>query len=69
MPSDTTLTPMLLTDAQVGHLLGVCRRTVWTLSATGDLPRPIRIGRAARWRYDQIVAYVERLAAEQEMIR
>ena len=31
-------------------MLGISERTVWRLSATGELPEPIRMGSLRRWR-------------------
>ena len=58
------LVPLLLTDRQVGQALGVSSRLIWKLAATGELPRPLKIGRASRWRREDVTAYVDRLAAE-----
>ena len=54
--------PLLVSDQGVANLLAISRRTVWKLSAVGTLPRPLRIGRASRWRFVDIAAYVDGLA-------
>ncbi len=61
-PSAPALVPLLLRDREVAQLLGICRATVWKLSATGELPQPVRIGGwAARWERAAILRYVEAL--------
>jgi len=41
----------LLKVGDVAELIGVHQRTVWRLSACGDLPQPVRLGeRCVRWR-------------------
>lgn len=58
------------TDAQLGQLLTsretagylrISTRTLYTLTASGQLPA-IRIGRAVRYRPADLAAYIERLA-------
>lgn len=39
----------LLNVGDVATLLGISRRHVWSLRATGRLPAPIRLGRSTRW--------------------
>ena len=34
----------LLDVREVAQVLGIAVRTVWRLSATGELPQPVRIG-------------------------
>ena len=52
---DTTTPPELLTVAQVAATLQLSERTVWRMTSTGDLPRPLRFGRAVRWRRQTIL--------------
>ncbi len=52
---------LLLTVDEVAELLGVSRRSVWRLSSGPDLPSPVKLGRSARWRRADIMAYVEDL--------
>ena len=51
---------LLLTAGQVGELLGLSARAVWRLLASGALPRPVKLGRATRWRRREIEAWCER---------
>jgi predicted DNA-binding transcriptional regulator AlpA len=34
---------------EAAALLGISERHLWTLDATGRVPRPVRLGRAVRW--------------------
>ncbi len=51
----------LLKARQVAERLGVCLRTVWRWTATGQLPPPFRLGRVTRWKKDDIDACVNAL--------
>jgi predicted DNA-binding transcriptional regulator AlpA len=42
----------------VAELLNISERHLWTLHASGRLPRPIRLGRATRWRADELRAWL-----------
>jgi len=50
--------PLLLTAEQLGVELGLSLRTVRRLDQRGELPRPVTVGRAIRWRRDELVAWV-----------
>jgi excisionase family DNA binding protein len=50
---------VLLDVAAVARLLGVSKRSVLRRVDEGELPRPILIGRLARWRRSDIVAWLE----------
>jgi len=56
-PSSTD--PVLLTVSDVARLLRLSVRTVWRRTATGELPRPIHVGKAARWLRSEIVTWAE----------
>lgn len=51
----------LLRDTQVAALLGVDRRTVRRLVASGDLPKPIKLAGSTRWRAGQLADYLGKL--------
>lgn len=57
-PIGGPLTVMLLDVTEVARLLSVSKNTIWKLRSTGDLPAPIRLGKLARWRRDEIEAWV-----------
>lgn len=48
-----------LPAADVAKLLGVSERHIWSLHSSGRLPRPLRLGRAVRWRVDELRAWVD----------
>lgn len=45
----------------VSDRLGVCTRTVHRLIASGELPPPVKVGRASRWFTSDIERYLNRL--------
>ena len=52
----------LLTWRQVCDELGIAKTTLYRRVKAGDIPEPVRLGpRTARWRADQIDAYIEGL--------
>jgi predicted DNA-binding transcriptional regulator AlpA len=50
--------PLAIDAADVGKLLGVSERHVWSMNSRGRLPRPIRLGRAVRWRVAELQAWL-----------
>ena len=60
---NATTTPtkrLLLSVKEVAAALGIGERSVWRLSARGELPEPLSIGRLKRWRRSAIESWVER---------
>ncbi len=57
--SESSATPLLLNAKQVGFMLNLSRATVYRLNAEGRLPRPVHLGRATRWRREELVQWVE----------
>jgi predicted DNA-binding transcriptional regulator AlpA len=50
-PTQHSLAPPELLSAQaVSRMLGIGTRSLWRYIAAGKVPRPVRIGRAVRWR-------------------
>jgi predicted DNA-binding transcriptional regulator AlpA len=45
-------------------MLGISVRHVWALVADGRLPRPMHLGRAARWSVDELRACIASRAFE-----
>ncbi|MCC6228407.1 MAG: helix-turn-helix domain-containing protein [Phycisphaerales bacterium] len=57
--------PALLRAADVAALLAISVRCVWRLVASGDLPRPIKLGGSTRWRACDLEAFIAEAGAEQ----
>jgi excisionase family DNA binding protein len=55
---DARMTAALLTVREVAERLGVCERTVFTLTQEGKLPAA-RIGRAVRYDPSDIATFIE----------
>jgi excisionase family DNA binding protein len=56
--SSEPLEKLLLRAAEVASALGIGKRHLAALNSSGRLPRPIRLGRAVRWRADEIRAWL-----------
>ena len=48
----------LLTVKQVAQRAAISVASVWRLSKSGDLPRPVRIGRSVRWRASDLQKHI-----------
>lgn len=55
-PEDEAL---LLNSRAVAKLLTVCDKTVYTMQKNGEMPKPVKIGRAVRWGRAEIMAWVD----------
>lgn len=51
----------LLDLTEVARVLGVCKRTVHRLVASGELPRPVKVGRGARLYLSDVRGYLSGL--------
>ena len=49
---------LLIDTRQACKLLGVSPRKLWEMYNSGQMPQPIRIGRAVRWSYEEVRAWV-----------
>ncbi len=49
---------------EVAGLLAIDERTVWRRVADGSLPKPVKIGGAARWFASDIATFQQRLREE-----
>jgi len=56
---------ILYSDQQLAVALAVSRATIWRMVKRGDLPAPIRLGKAARWRRDEVQVAIDRLTSAQ----
>jgi len=48
----------LLSDTEVGKMLGVSRRTVWRRNSAREIPSPIKVGSLTKWRRVEIEAMI-----------
>lgn len=49
---------LLITNREAAKMLNVSTRKLWAMQKSGELPPPIRIGRAVRWRLDALNEWV-----------
>jgi excisionase family DNA binding protein len=57
-PSSTDTLPLLLTADQAASYIGISKRTLWRLVSTKQLPECLHVGRAARWRREDLDAAI-----------
>jgi excisionase family DNA binding protein len=57
---------LLIDSRQAAKLLGISERTLWEMWNTGQMPRPIRIGRVVRFAYEELRAWVNAGGPPQE---
>jgi excisionase family DNA binding protein len=50
---------LLIDGKEASRLLGVCEKTLHRMSRNGEMPPLIKIGRAVRWSYPALKAWVE----------
>jgi predicted DNA-binding transcriptional regulator AlpA len=50
--------PCLVTAVEVAKLLHVSTRTLWRLRSGGQMPQPVRLGGAVRWRIEDIKNWI-----------
>jgi excisionase family DNA binding protein len=59
-PTRPTPTALLIPDTEAAALAGIARSTLHTLRADGKWgPQAVRLGRALRFRRDEVVAWIE----------
>ena len=51
----------LISDKQVGRILGMSRRTVWRRNSAGEIPAPVKEGGRTVWRRTEIEAMIEEM--------
>lgn len=56
--ADQSSSVLLVDTKEAAAMLKVCEKTLWNLHTTGRMPKPIRIGGAVRWSYDELRAWV-----------
>lgn len=50
---------LLLTPRETAKAMGICEKTLWTLSNRGELPA-VRIGRSVRYDVADLQAFIDR---------
>ncbi|MCA9198888.1 MAG: helix-turn-helix domain-containing protein [Planctomycetales bacterium] len=50
--------PQLADDETIARMLGVCRKTVSRMADSGRMPSPVRLGRAKRWRINEVQSWI-----------
>ena len=58
MAIDISETPLLITAADFAGMLKVSVRTLWRLRSAGQIPEPVRLGGAVRWRLDEVKNWI-----------
>lgn len=54
----------LIAEAECRELTGLARTTRWRLEKAGKFPKRIAVSaRAARWRHDEVLAWIEAVSA------
>ena len=53
--------PRLMARPEVETLTGLSRSTIYREMREGRFPEPVKIGRAVRWREDEIAAWIASL--------
>ncbi len=48
----------LVTPADLGAMIRIGRSKLYDMKASGQLPRPVKIGRCVRWRLSDINAWI-----------
>ena len=56
----------LLSAREVCALTGTSRATLWRRVRCGDLPRPVKFGRLARWPEHDLVGAIDRLRSRRD---
>jgi predicted DNA-binding transcriptional regulator AlpA len=57
---------ILLTDKEAAKLLSIGKTTLWNNVKKGEVPPPIKIGGATRWRVADLLAFVANAPAVPE---
>lgn len=49
----------LMNVKDVAEMLGLSERTVYRLADAGNMPRPVKLGAAVRWRKKELDTWIE----------
>jgi excisionase family DNA binding protein len=58
MVNKTHVMPCLVDVKDAARMLAVSERTIWRLVELGQLPAPLHVGRAARWRVTDLMSFI-----------
>ena len=58
MATEISEAPALITAADFAAMLKVSVRTLWRLRSAGQVPEPVRLGGAVRWRLDEVKKWI-----------
>jgi prophage regulatory protein len=58
MSIDLSETPALIRAAELAEMLSVSVRTLWRLRSGRQIPKPVRLGGAVRWRLDEVRQWI-----------
>jgi predicted DNA-binding transcriptional regulator AlpA len=59
-PGPVVIVKTLFTDRELAARWGCSRGLIWKMAKKGDLPPPVHLGTAARWRLEDVVAVESR---------
>jgi predicted DNA-binding transcriptional regulator AlpA len=51
--------PLLVPVGEVARLTGLSERTIWAMSASGEMPSPEKCKARRLWSYTKLVAWVD----------
>ncbi|GMU24676.1 MAG: hypothetical protein AMXMBFR13_47490 [Phycisphaerae bacterium] len=58
MPTPSAAAPLAVDARRVAELLGVSLSHIRRMDSSGKLPRPIRMGHAVRWSYEDLTEWI-----------
>jgi excisionase family DNA binding protein len=56
---NTQVQPLVLSAEQLAELLDISERTLWRLLSSGKLLQPVRFGGNTRWRYAEVMKWLD----------
>ncbi len=56
---NTQVQPLVLSAEQLAELLDISERTLWRLLSSGKLLKPVRFGGNTRWRYADVMKWLD----------
>lgn len=62
---NTQLQPLVISAEQLAELLEISERTLWRLVSSGKLLKPVRFGGNTRWRFSEVMQWLDEGCPEQ----